>query len=777
MLSSASRLINIYAVELICCALLLVVFCARFWGLGITNTDDGLWALWAHQSDKHPVIEFARDQGRLWGLGGGSWISFGLSFSDSWVGNALIVGSFLLFFALFVRVVSAYWSGGIAFSTAGIFLALFAFRADRSILYAYPLFFWMPASAVITAMLLARRFQFDGGWLRLCLSGLLLLVGLFNNEGADVLSLTVSATALLANHHQAAQHGLDWIRLRKRFYWNGVVYGAIATIFVVASIAWRLHYPSLYSGNTLAPFNVRQIIATLFSFSTSGTILYDLAHPYVATFYDTLLHRAVQVVYAPSGYIEAAAANPMSLISGTLTACLLGRALSRTVVNAPPALAIGVVAGLVIATLPMLPVAMTVQYQSWFYLYDAHAYSHTVFAEFGLALAASCLCGLLLQARRLSRFGRNGIALSIALVLGGLATLGNQLNDAIARDFRPEGARWRVLGDLVTMAAATGISDGTVLVPRFGSGSWFAMMPPGYWSDYARVVLGSKLQFSDHGLTIRDIERGAAYADYQLDRDGRHVTITLAHVAPAADPAAPPVADRMTIMIERPFDPRMPDRVLAYDDVHNGPQQIALRDMMAVKEGMWTVDGIQAVPTSARLLDASTSPRLVVECGASVPLGVPLVAATNMPAGRGCLATGYLKRGWAGPEPTATWSDGGIAVIDLPLEGPPPPKLRLHIDASSYTGLGYYTGLQTIRLRVNGRVAAVWEFRPGGAALPPVEITASDWSPPQGSQERHMLDLEFEINPPFQPKRLGIAADERELGLLLRSILLEPTPD
>ena len=40
-----------------------------------------------------------------------------------------------------------------------------------------------------------------------------------------------------------------------------------------------------------------------------------------------------------------------------------------------------------------------------------------------------------------------------------------------------------------------------------------------------------------------------------------------------------------------------------------------------------------------------------------------------------------------------------------------------------------------------------------------------------------MLTLEFEIDPPYQAKRLGLAPDERELGLLLRSITLEAPAD
>ena len=688
-----------------------MLFCARIWDLGITNVDDALWSLWIHQPDKHPAVSFARDQGRFWGFGGGSWIILGLSFFGTFLGNLMVVGSFVLFFVLFVRLVSVYWSAPAAFSAAGLFLALFAFRADRSILYAYPLFFWMPASAIASAILLARRYQLDGGWLSLWSSALLLLVGLFNNEGAIVLSVTVFAAAVLVNH----RHALDRVgpaRRRGRFRIAATLYAVIVAAFAIASVIWRLQHPTPYSGNTLAPFDAGKIATTLFSFVTSGTLLYDFAHPYVQTFYDTLLDRAVRVVYAPGRYLGVAAANPVSLVAGVLAACLLGQALSRRAAISPVALAAGIVAGLVVATLPLLPVAMTVQYQSWFTLYDAHAYSHTIFATFGLALSAACLLRWLLQALPLPVWGRTGLAWTVALVLGGFAMLGNQMNDAIAHDFRPEGARWRVLGELVKMSAATGVTTGTILVPRLRNGSWFAMMPPEYWSDYARDVLGSRLRFSDHQITLQDLAQGAAYADYQLERDGRHMAITLAHVA-SGSAAAPPVADRITVLIERPFDPATIDRILAFDDPRGGLRQIPLRDMTPVGKGVWTVAGIQAAPNSARILDTSTMPHLLVECGASAPLGVPLVMAKTMPAGSGCLAAGYLTRGWFAPETTTTWSSNRTAVIDLPLDGPPPPKLRLRLDASSFTGMGFYAAVQTVRLRIKGRDAAMWEFRPG----------------------------------------------------------------
>lgn len=127
-------------VEVCIVVLLLIPFCLRVWGLGITTTDDAEWALWAHQAAPHPIADFAIRQGRFWAIGGGTWLTFGLRYTGTVTGGALIIGSFLLFFFMFTRVVATYWSPRTAYATSGIFLALFVLRADRSILTAYPLF-------------------------------------------------------------------------------------------------------------------------------------------------------------------------------------------------------------------------------------------------------------------------------------------------------------------------------------------------------------------------------------------------------------------------------------------------------------------------------------------------------------------------------------------------------------------------------------------------------------------------------------------------------------
>lgn len=760
-------------ISLFIITLLLIIFCQRIWGLGLTTTDDAFWALWAHQPAEHPVSDFARGQGRFWVFGAGTWLLYALRHAATLYGDVLVVGSFVLFFILFVRVVAVYWSAPMAFTTAGIFLACSVIRADRSILNAYPLFFWVPAAAALGAALAARRYQHRGGWIWLAVCGLLFLLALFNNEGALVLTLVAAPLALTANYWQCPAHEKIECKSRTRTAFSAIILTASA--FIAASFAWRLSHPSLYPGNTLAPFDLHRISETLFNFVTSGTIIYDFLHPYTQLYTDVLAQRNDRITYTPERFLHGAGTDTLAVIAAGLVFFLIIRQLLPSATPTQPtwraaASAAGV--GGLIAVLPLVPVAMTTQYQNWFYQHDAHAYSHTVFATFGLALLASIFIHYLSHIKT-TAISQRCFALLIATFLSFSALVSHRMNDAIARDMRPEAGRWRVMRAAAELLQSMGSGADVVFMPRLRSGSWFAAVPPHYWSEYMRDVLRRPIRITDRGITRSDIAAGAAYADFRLAQDGRHFIVTAAQLAPlaAAQPAsgAPAVvAARIGVILEAPEELLSTGLILSYRDVNQNQHSVPIRTLQRISSRIRVLSGIHAIPESITIQQQSSLPPLFFSCDSVSTETVLTFSDAPTSDTSACYAGSYLRTGWWPAEPGGTWSIQSPSAIRIPAGGLPPGNIRMFIDASTSAAQLGLSEIQTVRVLVNGHIVAVRTSARTLSADPPIIIPQEVW------HGRPDLSITLEVSPLISPAARGLGSDTRSLGLYLRSIYLRP---
>src|SRR5262245_58880678 len=106
-------------------AILLLVFCMRIWNFGIVHTDDAMWALWTFQPDQDPAGDWARNQGRIYAFPYGAIMLHVLMWLGTTYGELLRVGSFAIFFALFVIVVAVYCGRRVALLASCFFFAFF----------------------------------------------------------------------------------------------------------------------------------------------------------------------------------------------------------------------------------------------------------------------------------------------------------------------------------------------------------------------------------------------------------------------------------------------------------------------------------------------------------------------------------------------------------------------------------------------------------------------------------------------------------------------------
>ncbi|HEY0182518.1 MAG TPA: hypothetical protein VGC09_06880, partial [Rhodopila sp.] len=230
------------------------------------------------------------------------------------------------------------------------------------------------------------------------------------------------------------------------------------------------------------------------------------------------------------------------------------------------------------------------------------------------------------------------------------------------------------------------------------------------------------------------------------------------------------VADRITVMIDGALEPTSADAILSFQDRRQGLRQFMLRDLRRIGRGTWTIDGIAAETDSVRIAGQATLPWLRIGCGDHVAAGQVMQFGRDAPS-PGCYAAAYLKSGWAPLEATGTWSTSPVATLQIPTENMTASDLDLVIDASSYSGMGFYDRPQTVRIAVNGRPVASWQFgTTSPSPITPITLHAEDW------QEDAALNITFETSPLLNPKQLGKADDTRNLGLFLRSVVIRPKP-
>jgi hypothetical protein len=352
-----------------------------------------------------------------------------------------------------------------------------------------------------------------------------------------------------------------------------------------------------------------------------------------------------------------------------------------------------------------------------------------------------------------------------------IAATSYRMNDAIALDMRTESGRWRVLALALDSIGATQMNIAAIWAPRLKSGSWFTVVPASYWSSYAKVRYHKDVRFLD-ALPPSDMLTGVAYLDYSLAEDGSSYITTLARLRPAEPTARSKVsADMIAVHLERPTAAMLQNFRLSFLDAQGALQQIPLQKLTPRGRNgeLWTVEGVNAAPASITITRQSFIQHDLRPCATAVTIQHTVYFGTDRATKDwDCIGTAFLRSGWGTMEANGVWSLEKEARLSIPTVGLPNTDLGLSFDLSTYAGLGFARGTQIVRAFLNDRPMASWTFTTGLAApetrfrVPPELVNASG-----------MLEIKFEIEPPMNPKKLGIANDDRDLGISLRSVKIE----
>ena len=122
-----------------------------------------------------------------------------------------------------------------------------------------------------------------------------------------------------------------------------------------------------------------------------------------------------------------------------------------------------------------------------------------------------------------------------------------------------------------------------------------------------------------------------------------------------------------------------------------------------------------------------------------------------------------LLYGWSFPESLGRWTEGGEAALAVRVE--PGAEATLIADVSAFVGTPKRS--QRIAIAVDGRRRARPRFGASDLDLEPREVRLTAPPTPDG-----VVTLTFRIASPCSPSSLGMPADDRRLGMLLRSVRL-----
>jgi hypothetical protein len=600
-----SRLLDVALI-----AILLLVFCLRIWDFGIVYRDDTDWAVMAFRPETYPPGIWARSQGRLYAFPYGTLMLHALSYMGTTYGEILNVGSFAAFFTAFHAFVAVYFGWRVAMLSACFFFAFFAMRWEQSWLTGGPLAPWVISSAFVASALFARAYAARGGVVLAVAAGLCLFASLFIHEGIALLFFLLSLVAAVWNGliFMEGPPGLRgvWsvIVERGRTRVMLIVFVAVGVLYWVLARQWAFAHPSQYDGHILAPFDLRRVAITTVQFMTSNSIVRDFFQPYLVNFSDTFGAPRSAIVYKPSAFLWTLASHPAALFTGavvavqfwrTTTARGLGPRLGLPVL-APELLAL--LCGLMIAILPILPVAMTIKYQAYYFEHGVTSYNASIVAYFGLTLALAAVVSAMLKL--LGPRWRQGVAIVLGLGVGIVGATSSRMNDVIAADMRPEAARWRVVELALRSVESSRMNVSAIWAPGLQRGSWFASLPLSYWTEYVKARYKSAIRFPE---TLPVESSGAAVLDFVLDDDGG-VIATIAELQSTGHPEVRGrVASRIIVALERPNTFKLASYRLLYTDVAGNHQRIAL-DKLAPsgpRHSVWAVDNIRAVPETIRV--------------------------------------------------------------------------------------------------------------------------------------------------------------------------------
>jgi hypothetical protein len=748
---------------------LLVVFCLRFWNLGIVFHDDAMWALWAHVPGEDPVGDFARIQARLWGFPAGTLMLHALAWQGTLYGEILRVGSFVLFFSAFHVFVAIYCGRQIMLLSACLFFALFALRWDASVLTAAPLLSWVPATAFIAAALFGRAYVVYGKSVLAVAAGLFLTLSLLTNEGVALLFCTLFPITLIGNLTAIVPGGslasefMRPSRTRKLL----MICLILPAIYVMLALVWALGRPSLYAGHAIAPFDLSRVAIIVLEFSTSNSLLHDFVKPYFVRYTDHITELSADMLYKPSSFLPVLQ-EPASLMFGFAMAFLFCRAadgvspasVQKLNTRYPEFLALAL--GLVIAIVPIVPVALTAKYQQWYFEQGVMSYGQAILGYFGISLFLAAIASIIL--RLFGRRGQKPLVVALMMMVGVLAATSYRMNDAIALDMRPESGRWRVVALALKALDAAQIDTSAIWAPRFKNGSWYATLPASYWSDYAKARHNANIRFLFEAPWAETVHN-TAYLDYMLADDGRSFVAVIERLEAVDNAGTRAVmVNKVAVAFEQPSATQLESYLLSFTDDKGIWRKFQLKALEQHDEGVWSLDQVSAVPGSIRVSRLNATPP-ATKLIADRKRGVYAIGDT-IDFSREGESDAVVGNGWAGQEDKFRWTLGTRAEIRFILRPSPAERFVLRFAGSAF--LSASRPQQSVVVLVNDRETARFTFQAG--EKPPdmtVPVEASRLGPDR------QVSITLLINDPRSPKELGLSGDDRALGILLQSISIE----
>jgi hypothetical protein len=760
------------AFDCVLISVLLLLFCIRIWDIGILHTDDAVWALWALQPGVDPVGDFARSQGRLWAYPVGNLQLYALAWQGTVYGETLKIGSFIVFFAAFHIFAAMYCGRRIAMFSACLFFALFALRWEESWLTAGGFGLWTLASMFMASVFFGRAYAVNGKPIFAVMAGLCLFASLFSSEGVSVLYAALFPLTILGNLVATKDRIEPSAFLRAgQIRTLSITYLLAVAGYIILAGVWALQHPSQYAGHALAPFNPIRIAMVLVDFATSNSLLRDLIRPYSVNFGDVISGSGTHAVYNPWTFISTLIWHPAALMFGLITAIVFFRVvansnMTRTRTFRTEASEIfAYLAGLGIAVLPILPAAATTKYQTWYFDLGVTSFSTAILSYFGISLILAASIS-----RALSGVGsrrRTFLAIALTAAIGIFASISYRMNDAIAIDMRPESGRWRVLGLALESVRDARMDVAQIWAPRFRSGSWFTVVSTAYWSEYAKARYKMDIGFLDT-LPSADELRGVAYLDYMLADDDRSFVAVVARLQPInVNGQQKVLADKIVIGVEQPTTAMLRNYWLFFSDDKGLPHQIQLAQLepQGQRSGVRVLENVLIAPESIRIGRQTLIGFLPILCSAAPSTNSTINFGTGASGNGGCIGTAFLKSGWGPPERLGVWSLGTEARLSIPSAGFRGMDGELVFDLSTYVGLGFHRGTQTVQAKVKDRLLATWTFATGLPAPDTRIVVPASFLDPSG-----VLDITLEINPPMNPHKLGLAPDDRDLGISLRAV-------
>jgi hypothetical protein len=346
------------------------------------------------------------------------------------------------------------------------------------------------------------------------------------------------------------------------------------------------------------------------------------------------------------------------------------------------------------------------------------------------------------------------------------------MNDAIALDMRTEASRWLVFDRAVRIMRSQGWSRYNIVAPRFASGSWFAVLPPSFWVEWAAARYSMQVGFKTSEIPARALAGGAVLLDFAaMGETG--IFMTLAHLQ-SPDAHGPLVADAIFVAPVTVADYRVTQQVVQFDDVKVGQREVRLltAERLAGDPSVRVIRPVAAVPGSINVLPQSPVGSLSITCATPlVPSDRVTFGTSAAPRQATCIGTALLEKGWHPAERTGVWSRDRTAVLRLPV-AVSAQELRVRLTMGSYPGLGFYDSATDIQVRAGNRLVAERHdgFR---SPMKPIEFAVNrDDVADDGS-----LTIAIGVDKTYNPRQLGMAPDDRDLGVHLEMLEVLPPHD